>query len=170
LASGGSGAGALSYFSRTPEICSISASGLVTGLKAGKCLVSARKAPSGIYANAISSAISIAVQEKPLLTLHDSNDPNHLIAHYELSYTELKNSTRVHVNLCEEGAGQVATLEIGSKSSTGKVTYKVVGTQVLDSKGTTTFTMHAILKNGQILRVKAEGKVQIAVAISGKHL
>jgi hypothetical protein len=167
---GGSGNGEIKFFTRTDEFCITTPGGVLKGIKSGKCIVAATKDGSGIYAHAAASAISIFILEKPLAIVHDPSDPNHLIISQELSYTELKSSTNVYVNLCEEAGGEMATLEIGSKSSTGKMTYKVVGTQELDTNGTTIFTMHSVLKNGQILRVKAEGKVQIAVVISGKYL
>lgn len=62
LASGGSGTGAVTFTSRTLDVCTISESGVVTGVNGGKCIISARKASSGIYTNTISSAIIIFVQ------------------------------------------------------------------------------------------------------------
>ena len=64
LANGGSGAGAVTFNSRTLDVCTISESGVVTGVAVGKCIISARKASNGIYSNAISSTITSYVQHK----------------------------------------------------------------------------------------------------------
>ncbi len=165
---GGSGTGALSYFSRTPEICSISASGLVTALKAGKCLVSARKAPSGIYANAISSALTIFVQSAAIAGKPSDPDGNYHVLCHVFTYTLAKSSALVYSDLCKEHAGESATLEIGTKSKTGMWSYVVAKRQVLDRNGATLFQLSTPLKIGQIIRVKTLGKVQISTTVKAK--
>jgi hypothetical protein len=166
--SGGSGTGALTYFSRTPEICSISTTGLVTGLMAGKCLVSARKAASGIYANAISSAITVFVQSEAVVSNPSASDPNHSVLCQKLSYSLAKSSALIYVDLCKEDAGENATLEIGTRSKTGIWSYSVAKRQFLDGNGATLFKLSVPLKVGQIIRVKVEGKVQITTTIKTK--
>jgi hypothetical protein len=58
---GGSGTGSFSFSTTTPKICSVSATGIVTGLTSGTCLVQVMKSASGIYLSATSSTISITV-------------------------------------------------------------------------------------------------------------
>ena len=64
LANGGSGAGAVTFISRTLDVCTISGSGVVSGVMVGKCFIYARKASQGIYSNALASALTIYVQHK----------------------------------------------------------------------------------------------------------
>ncbi len=168
LTSGGSGTGALTYFSRTPEICSTSPSGLVTGLNTGKCLVSARKAASGIYANAISSAITVYVQSEASANNPPTSDPNSSALCNTFTYSLAKSSALVYADLCKEHAGESATLEIGTKSKTGVWSYKVAKRQLLDGNGATLFKLSSPLKIGQIIRVKTAGKVQITTTIKTK--
>jgi hypothetical protein len=61
--SGGSGTGAVSYLTTTPAVCSITPAGVVTGVSAGSCLVSATKAVSGNYFAAMSSVIAVSVSD-----------------------------------------------------------------------------------------------------------
>jgi hypothetical protein len=165
---GGSGEGQIKFFTRTNEFCTVTSGGVVTGVKTGKCIVAANKEASGIYAQAASSAISIFMQESSVQPSNSSKDPNHLLLCQELSYTLQTNSTLVYVNLCEEDKGELATLEVGTKSTSGSVIYTVVGRQLLDGNGVSLFKLAKALKVGQVLRVKAEGKVQITTVIGSK--
>ena len=164
--SGGSGTGEVGFYTRTLDTCTITPSGLLTGLKEGKCIVAATKAASGVYSNAISSAITVFVQRVATVDQGSGNDLDHEVLCQELSYTLLKTSSLVYVNLCAEDAGKTAYLEIGTKSKTGTWSYVSVLKQKLDSNGTTFFKMNTALKIGQIVRVLAEGKVQISTTIT----
>ena len=57
---------------------------------------------------------------------------------------------------------------VGTKLKSGKWSYKVVAKQNLGSEGVTVFKLNSVLKIGQIVRVMAEGKLQIAVKKVGK--
>lgn len=168
VSTGGSGHGPVTFFSRTSTVCSITPSGLLVGKSEGKCTVAARKASSGIFADAISSSVSVFIQHESIAPGHPADDPNHSTLCQEISYSLLKSSTLIFVNLCPEDAKETATLVVGTKSKSGKWSYKVVAKQNLDSKGMTIFKLNSVLKIGQIVRVMAEGKLQIAVTIRGK--
>jgi len=165
---GGSGTGAVTFTSRTLDVCTISDSGVVTGLLAGKCIISARKASAGIYANAISSAITIIVQSDVVIPNSSPDDLKHSIICQELSYTLAKSSALVYVDLCKEDAREIATLEIGTKSKAGIWSYKTAKRQVLDGNGVTLFKLTTPLLIGQIIRVRVEGKVQISTTVKAK--
>jgi len=60
---GGAGSGAVTYQSITPEICSVTNDGVVTGLKAGECKVRVTKAASGTYLEANSPYITITISD-----------------------------------------------------------------------------------------------------------
>lgn len=164
--SGGSGTGEVRFYTRTLDACTITPSGKLIGLREGKCIIAATKDASGIYSNAISSAITIFVQRESSVSQVNESDPNHAILCQELSYTLLKSSSLVYVNLCEEDAGETAYLEIGTKSKAGTWSYVSIAKQKLDKNGATLFKLESTLKIGQVIRVKAEGKVQIFTSIS----
>ena len=58
---GGSGTGAITYTSGDTAICTISSTGVVTGVKIGDCLVYATKAASTGFAAAISNPVTVKV-------------------------------------------------------------------------------------------------------------
>ena len=60
---GGAGSGAMNYQSITPEICSVTNDGVVTGLQAGECKVRVTKAASGVYLEANSPYITITISD-----------------------------------------------------------------------------------------------------------
>ena len=168
VSTGGSGHGSVTFFSRTSTVCSITPSGLLVGKLEGKCTVTARKASSGIFADAISSSVSVFIQHESIAPGHPADDPNHSTLCQEISYSLLKSSTLIFVNLCPKDAKETATLVVGTKLKSGKWSYKVVAKQNLGSEGVTVFKLNSVLKIGQIVRVMAEGKLQIAVTIKGK--
>jgi hypothetical protein len=61
--SGGSGDGAVSYLTTTPELCSVTSAGVITGIAAGSCLVTATKAVSGNYFAAISAVVAVTISD-----------------------------------------------------------------------------------------------------------
>ncbi len=61
----------------------------------------------------------------------------------------------------------MATLEIGTKSAAVVWKFSVAGKPVLDGNGVSFFRLSNPLIAGQLLRIKAEGKVQISTVISG---
>ena len=70
--SGGSGIGNLTYSTTTPTICSVTVDGLVTGVAAGTCSITATKAASGYFL----AATSVAV----VLTMSDTDDVAQAVA------------------------------------------------------------------------------------------
>lgn len=165
LSTGGSGTGDLNFFSHTPDVCVISPAGVLIGLSEGKCIIAAHKDSSGIYANAISPVATIFIQHESMAAGHPASDPNHSTLCQEISYTLLKSSTLIYVDLCAEEAFKKATLEVGTKSATGTWIYKVAANQNLDKKGVAIFKLNSVLKIGQVVRIKAEGRLQISVVI-----
>ena len=165
---GGSGPGLVTFFSHSLEVCSISSTGLLIGLNEGKCIIAAHKGASGIYADAVSSSMTIFVSYQTDTTSNPAGDPNHSTLCQEPSYSLLKNSATIYVDLCEEDAAEIATLEVGTKSKAGRWSYVVAGKQKLDSNGVTIFKLNSLLKDGQLIRVKVENKVQISTLISRK--
>lgn len=166
--SGGSGTGSVRFYSRTEDICSITPTGLMSGLSEGRCIVAAKKEATGIYSNATSSALSIYIQQRSNVSQSDESDLNHATLCQELSYTLLTRSTFVYVNLCHEEAGKLATLEVGTKSKFGRWSFKRVMKQKLDKNGSTLFNLDSVLQIGQIIRIKTEGKLQISTTINMK--
>ena len=63
---GGSGSGALAYYTSTPTICSVTSEGLVTATAVGTCSVTAIKARSGYFLEASAAAV--------VMTISDSDD------------------------------------------------------------------------------------------------
>ena len=63
LTSGGSGDGLVSYITTSPDVCSVTADGVVTALSAGSCLVTATKAVSGNYFVAVSAVVAITISD-----------------------------------------------------------------------------------------------------------
>ena len=165
LAKGGSGLGAVSFITRTPDNCSVSVGGVVTGTLAGECLVFARKSAIGVYADAKSSAVSVTIKPSAKVVVNSSVVESSSDLCHEMSYAVNKSSTVVSVNLCDHDARATATLEVGTKSKTGKWSYVAVKKQVLDGSGMTIFTVNSTVKAGQIIRVTVNGKVRISATI-----
>jgi hypothetical protein len=131
-------------------------------------VVAVRKASSGIYASAISSAISIYVQPKNSVTVPSAGSLNNSDFCQEISHTIEKNSSLIYLNLCNEDAFETAYLEVGTKSTSGTWSYALLGKQKLDGNGATIFTLSKQLRNGQVVRIKVNGKIEIELTIKAK--
>jgi len=162
---GGSGSGQVSYTTRTPENCIVSAGGVITGTQAGVCEVFARKSSDGIYADAKSSTVTVTIKASTKVVVAPNNDFSNSDLCHEMAYVLNKSSAVVSVNLCTHDAGAKAVLEVGTKSKTGKWSYVAIKKQILDSNGVTIFAVNSILKAGQIIRVTVNGKVRISATI-----
>jgi hypothetical protein len=165
---GGSGTGALQFIERTPEICTVTANGELETHNDGRCVIAARKASSGIYASAVSSSISIYVQPKNSVIAPSAGNLNNSSFCQEISHTVLKNSSLIYLNLCDQDAFETAYLEVGTKSTSGTWSYALLGKQKLDRNGATIFNLSTPLKNGQKVRVKVKGKIEIELTIKAK--
>lgn len=151
--------GAVSFITRTPDNCSVSVGGVVTGIQAGECLVVTRKSAVGVYANAVSSAVSVTIKPSALVVVQPKKNLSSSDLCHEISYAMNKSSTVVSVNLCDHDARATATLEVGTKSKTGKWSYVAVNKQVLDGNWMTVFTLSTVLKTGQTIPVTVNGIV-----------
>jgi hypothetical protein len=160
LAKGGTGSGSISFFTRTPDNCSVTDGGVVSGMQAGECLVFARKSSAGVYADAVSSGLSVTIKPSALVVIKPTNDLSNSVLCHEISYTVSKSSTLVSVNLCSDEGDSRATLEVGTKSKSGKWSYAVIKKQMLDANGMTVFKLNMVLKVGQIIRISADGKLR----------
>jgi hypothetical protein len=68
---GGSGSGGTRYVSTTPTICSVSSNGLITGVKAGLCTVTATKGGDAVYLHAdVSTSLNITAQPGAILSVY----------------------------------------------------------------------------------------------------
>ena len=68
---GGSGTGAARYISSTPTICTVTLSGVITGLKAGLCTITATKGGDAVYLHAdVSTSLSITGQPGAILSVY----------------------------------------------------------------------------------------------------
>ena len=69
--SGGSGSGGARYLSTTPTICSVASNGLITGIKAGLCTVTATKGGDAVYLHAdVSTSLNITAQPGAILSVY----------------------------------------------------------------------------------------------------
>jgi len=110
-----------------------------------------------------SSAVTVTIKPSALVVVKPNNDLSNSVLCHEISYTVSKSSSLVSVNLCSDEANLLATLEVGTKSKTGKLTYVVVKKQVLDGNGVTLFKLNTALKTGQVIRISANGKLRKVV-------
>lgn len=67
-ASGGSGDGAYSFATSTSSKCTISATGVITGVSIGNCSVTATKAAAGLYLDRTSASVTFLVKAEPAPT------------------------------------------------------------------------------------------------------
>jgi hypothetical protein len=65
VASGGSGDGAYSFATATSSKCTISATGVITGVAIGNCSVTATKAAAGLFLDRTSASVTFLIKTEP---------------------------------------------------------------------------------------------------------
>ena len=67
-ASGGSGDGAYSYATSTSSKCTISTTGVITGVSVGNCSITATKAAAGLFLDRTSASVTFLIKAEPVPT------------------------------------------------------------------------------------------------------
>lgn len=158
---GGSGSGQLVYKSSTDSICSISESGVVTGLSEGNCLVSALKAASGILADTSSKQISIKIIGVSNISKEVAAPLNIGFFTHSLTFMKINKSQTLDVGLCSIYADEKAKLYLGTKVKNGTWVWKQISVTQLDVNGAGQFTVTATLNVGQRIRVLVNDVIQM---------
>jgi hypothetical protein len=122
--SGGNGQGSVRYSTATSTICTVSATGVVTATRAGRCDVTAVKGGDAIYLNSESSNLSLIFS-----TAYDT-----------LVLTGTGMAKKLTINLGEGSSGKIVTIQVKSRTSTS---YKKVAKVTLDGAGRATSTISA---------------------------
>jgi len=164
--SGGSGLGSLNFGTTTATICTITPGGLVTGLSAGKCLITATKSGSGVFVDALSNRLTLEIKDsvlsatdsvgsstatkKPTTTSKGRCD--------SFSYSITTAPSRVQANFCPEDVGKVAILYNRLNASTRKWVDKKVGSAIIDATGTAVFKVSLAISKSQFLHVFVNGQ------------
>ena len=185
--SGGSGVGAISYATSTPLICSVTATGVVTGLAAGTCYVAATKAADATYFAATSAFLAIVVSDSDAAAIKAAEDASAAAkaaaeavakaaaeaaaAKYAadrinaISYKIASKTKSIRANLSIDYANLIADFYLGTKSKSGKWSYKKFETVQLDDNGDVLVKTARIIKAGMVIRVQVDGKTIKAVTV-----
>jgi hypothetical protein len=193
--SGGSGVGAISYATSTPLICSVTAAGVVTGLAAGTCYVAATKAADATYFAATSAFLAIVVSDSDAAAIKAAEDAaaaakaaaeavakaaaeavakaaaEAAAAKYAadrinaISYKIASKTKSIRANLSIDYANLIADFYLGTKSKSGKWSYKKFETVQLDDNGDVLVKTVRIIKAGMVIRVQVDGKTIKAVTV-----
>ena len=132
---GGAGTGLLTYSTPTSTLCSVSATGVIQGLKAGVCLVKITKAADATYAEAQTSTLVIVQAIKAKVTLK-----------------KYKSSFLIYINLPNNFFYDAATVQIGSKKN-GQIVYGAAEVVVLNSYGNGVYISNTAPLKGSYYRV-----------------
>jgi hypothetical protein len=122
--SGGNGQGSVRYSTATPTICAVSATGVVTATRAGRCDVTAVKGGDAVYLNSETSNLSLIFST----------------AYNTLVLTGTGTAKKLAINLGVASAGKVVTIQVKSRTSTS---YKKFMKVTLDGAGRATSTISA---------------------------
>lgn len=164
--SGGSGQGLVNFGSSTSSICTTTPGGLVTGISAGKCLITATKSASGVFADTLSNRLTVEIKESVLGT--DSSGPPTTSTKKptatkasqcgSFSYSFSTAPSRVQANFCPEDAGKTAILYNRLNASTRKWIDKKVASAIIDSNGIAVFKVSLAISQSQYLHVFVNGQ------------
>jgi hypothetical protein len=160
-ATGGSGSAVVNFGTTTAAICSVTPGGLLTGVKEGKCLLTARKYASSNYIDTLSNTVVVEVKSTKVNTKTSSTVITSKSTCDSLSYSISNSSTSVEATLCPRDAGKTAILYVRSNSSTRKWVDKKVASAIIDENGNVTFKVTAIIGNSNFLHVFVNGEHRI---------
>jgi hypothetical protein len=161
---GGSGDGELTYATSTDEICSITESGVVTGLSVGTCSVTASKKASGIYADTHSKPVTIKIVSNSSVnqTQFSQTAPvNTGFFTHSLTFMIVNRLQTLDVGLCSIYANERAELMVGTKGKNGSWAWKKISSVQLDENGAGVFTITTKFFSGQRVRVLVNGVIQM---------
>jgi len=157
---GGSGNGKIVFATTTSSICSVTSTGLVTGLKAGKCLVTAQKFGSNEFIDALSNALSISVNGAATVNSTVELSAMPASCNY-LSYSLTTSEKTVTAEFCPKDVGKTATLSIKIHSSSGKWIDKKITTVLINSRGCAFFQVSNTISSSPNLHIFVNGVLWI---------
>ena len=148
--SGGSGTGALQFTSENPEICSVTASGLVKALKLGFCTIRLTKLGDASHLATSSDDFTflITLSRQELRSL--SSPRNQLI------YARPQQDYQIFVNLASRFANKTGTLQL-RRYERGVLVYRTIGEVALNSHGNAIYDGKKSLLNGTRIRLVVDG-------------
>lgn len=153
---GGTGNGKIDFTTATSSICSVTPSGVVTGLKAGNCLITAHKFGAGEYVDVFSNTLSIVVMPSaPALASATK------LSCDSISYTLTTSAKAVAAGFCPKDVGKSATLYVRTNTSTGKWIDKKVASVKIDSLGNAVFNVSQAISTSPNLRIFVNGVLWI---------
>ena len=160
-ATGGSGSGVVNFGTTTVAICSVTPGGLLTGVKEGKCLLTARKNASSYYIDTLSNRVVVDVKSTKVNTKTTPTVTTSKSTCDSLSYSISNSSTSVEATFCPKDAGKTAILYVRSSSSTRKWVDRKVASAIIDENGIVTFKIKVTIVNSNFLHVFVNGEYRI---------
>ena len=157
---GGNGNGTIDFATTTSAICSVTSSGVVTGLKTGNCLITAHKFGAGEYIDVFSNTLSITVNASApaiatsLVSATKSSCDS-------ISYTFSTSAKAVAAGFCPKDVGKSATLYVRTRTSTGKFIDKKVAIVKIDSLGNAVFNVSQAISSSPDLHIFVNGVLWI---------
>ena len=155
---GGSGVGVNQFRTTTPGLCSVTADGVVTGIAAGTCLVTASKVGSGRYAAATSAAMAIVISEAAAVAAEAA-----AIAKANLStilYTLTTKLNTIKIDLADKYGYEIVFVDVKKYilvNGKSVLSYVRIDTAILDEFGAVTVKTTIGIKAGNKIRVSIIG-------------
>jgi len=143
--SGGSGVGRIRFFSSTPQICSVSARGVVKALSGGSCKLVAIKGGDMLYLSQSSALLTLAVSGPSIIAFGTGT------------------LRQITVNLGSGYGGKSASIQFAPM---GTAHYSPVASAKLSSLGK--IVISGNVPNGSVLRVLVAGKTIASFGVPGK--
>jgi hypothetical protein len=122
---GGSGTGAMTFRSIDPAVCTVTSTGVVSGISAGQCSVTATRLGSGSYLDLTSVPVVILIS--------NSKSPN-IVLGSSITVRRRAGTTTIKVSLPLKYANKLIRLEWGVKKG-GAIFYCCWGNTRANSKG-----------------------------------
>lgn len=150
------GTGIATYSTMTPDICSVSAEGVVTGLHGGTCSILASTAGSDNYPVTTPSVIVLEVLpndisgEKSMEAAKSLPELNVLRRNSEFIFT---------LNLGPSYKNKVAQIQVGIRNSLGRLNFQTISSTLLDSNGSSRLVEQATYAKNLYIRTVVNKKV-----------
>ena len=139
-----------SYSTMTPDICSVSADGEVTGLIGGTCLIQASITGSNNYLVTAPTVIVLSVEGATAPTAYASSSTSKL--RNRISVIRENGFFIFTLDLEEKYQNHNVLLQLGIKRSNGVITYRGVSSILLNSNSEATVTRRATYAKNLYLR------------------
>ena len=150
------GAVVAAYSTMTPDICSVSADGVVTGIHGGTCSILASITGSDNYLVTTPTVIILTVEDPAAAQVAKSSSNK-----TERSLVVARRSGKFNISLVlgPNHKFKEVQLQIGIRNSLGRISYKGISNLILDNQGKASITRNATYAKNIYIRALMDKKV-----------